>query len=68
MTVWNTPLEAPAIVDYDAALFLQDTWTIKRLTLNPGLRVEWFSAGMRAVAVDAGRFVPARFFPKSVDY
>ena len=60
--VWNTPLEAPAIVNYDSALFVQDTWTLKRLTLNPGLRIEWFSAGMQAVAVDAGRFVPARFF------
>ena len=62
--VWNTPLEAPGIVDYDAAFFLQDTWTFKRLTINPGLRVEWFSAGMRAVAVDAGRFVPSRYFPE----
>ena len=62
VTVWNTPLEAPGIVEYDSGLFVQDTWTIKRLTLNPGLRVEWFSAGMGAVAVDAGRFVPARFF------
>ena len=48
--VWNTPLEAPGIVDYDAAIFLQDTWTIKRLTINPGLRIEWFSAGMRAAS------------------
>src|SRR5688500_4787898 len=63
VTVWNTPLEAPAIVEYDSGLFLQDTWTINRLTLNPGLRIEWFSAGMDAVAVDAGRFVPARYFP-----
>jgi carboxypeptidase family protein len=64
VTVWNTPLEAPAIVDYDSAAFAQDTWTIKRLTLSPGLRVEWFSAGMRAVAVPAGRFVPERFYPE----
>ena len=48
--VWNTPLEAPGIVDYDAAIFLQDTWTIKRLTISPGIRVEWFSAGMRAAS------------------
>ena len=36
----------PGIVEYDAAFFVQDSWTIKRLTLNPGLRVEWFAAGM----------------------
>ena len=34
--VWNTPQEAPGIVDYDSGLFMQDTWTFKRLTLNPG--------------------------------
>ena len=62
--VWNTPLEAPGIVDYDAAMFVQDTWTIKRLTVNPGVRIEWFSAGMRASSNEAGRFVPARFFPE----
>jgi len=62
--VWNTPIEAPGIVDYDSAFFLQDTWTIKRLTISPGLRVEWFSAGMRAASAPAGRFVPARFFPE----
>jgi len=63
VTVWNTPLDAPGIVDYDAGLYVQDSWTIKRLTVNPGLRVEWFSAGMRETSSPAGRFVPARFFP-----
>ena len=62
--VWNTPIDAPGIVDYDAAIFVQDTWTIKRLTVNPGVRIEWFSAGMRAASAEAGRFVPARFFPE----
>jgi hypothetical protein len=64
VTVWNTPIDAPGIVDYDAAIFVQDTWTIKRLTVNPGIRIEWFSAGMRAASAEAGRFVPARFFPE----
>jgi hypothetical protein len=64
VNVWNTPVEAPGIVDYDSAFFVQDTWTIKRLTLNPGLRIEWFSAGMRAASAPAGRFVPERFFPE----
>jgi hypothetical protein len=62
--VWSTPQEAPGIVNYDSGLFVQDTWTFKRLTLNPGLRIEWFSAGMRAASAPAGRFVPARFFPE----
>jgi hypothetical protein len=67
VTVWNTPLEAPGRVQYDAALFIQDSWTIKRLTLNPGLRLEWFAAGMDASANPAGRFSPDRFYPAQHD-
>jgi len=63
VTVWNTPLQAPGRVQYDSALFMQDTWTLKRLTLNPGLRIEWFAAGMDASANPAGRFSPERFYP-----
>jgi hypothetical protein len=63
VTVFNTPLNAPGIVEYDAAFFAQDSWTFKRLTVNPGLRVEWFAAGMQETSAPAGRFAPARFFP-----
>jgi hypothetical protein len=67
VTVWNTPLDAPGRVQYDSALFMQDTWTIKRLTLNPGLRLEWFAAGMDETSAAAGRFAPARFYPAQYD-
>jgi hypothetical protein len=67
VTVYNTPLDAPGYIQYDSALFVQDSWTIRRLTLNPGLRVEWFAAGMRETSAAAGRFAPARFFPKQYD-
>lgn len=40
---------------------------MRRLTLNPGLRVEWFAAGMRESVAAEGRFSPARFFPKQYD-
>src|SRR6266542_1837491 len=63
VTVYNTPLNAPGIVEYDAGFFAQDSWTIRRLTINPGLRVEWFAAGMEATSAAAGRFAPARTFP-----
>jgi hypothetical protein len=67
VTVWNTPLEAPGTVQYDSAFFVQDSWTIRRLTVNPGLRIEWFAAGMHASANPAGRFAPARFYPAQYD-
>src|SRR5581483_1295689 len=42
-------------------------WTIKRLTLNPGLRVENFSSMIEETAMPAGRFVGARFFSERKD-
>jgi hypothetical protein len=65
--VWNTPLEAPGRVQYDSAFFVQDSWTFKRLTLNPGLRIEWFAAGMDAASAPAGRFSADKFFPAQYD-
>jgi hypothetical protein len=62
----NTPRQFNAHLDYESALFVQDSWTIKRLTLSPGLRVEWFKARNLDNFADPGRFVPARFFPGAV--
>jgi hypothetical protein len=62
VTVYNTPGIPISRTDYDLGVFVQDSWTIKRLTLNPGLRIEWFQASTRDSSAPAGRFVPARFF------
>ncbi len=59
--VYNNPIIQPAYVAYDVGLFLQDSWTIKRLTINPGLRVQWVETGMYESSMPAGRFAPARF-------
>ena len=42
VTVNNTPYNAPGHIDYDMGVYLQDSWTIKRLTFSPGIRVEYF--------------------------
>ena len=34
---------------------------MKRLTINPGLRVQWVETGMYESSMAAGRFAPARF-------
>ena len=47
-------------IKYDLGLFVQDSWTFKRLTVNPGMRFELFNTYMPAQAAPAGRFVPAR--------
>ncbi|PYR48813.1 MAG: hypothetical protein DMF95_13685 [Acidobacteria bacterium] len=51
----------------DLGLYLQDSWTLKRLTINPGLRFEYFNSAIQARAVEAGRFVPARSFSEVPD-
>ncbi|MBI2835117.1 MAG: carboxypeptidase regulatory-like domain-containing protein [Acidobacteria bacterium] len=48
----------------DLGVYVQDSWTIKRLTLNPGLRWQQFLGSIPAQDSPAGRFVPARHFDK----
>ena len=61
MIVFNNPTIQPAYVAYDVGLFAQDSWTMKRLTINPGIRVVWIETGMYESSMAAGRFAPARF-------
>ena len=63
VTVLNTPLRIPTWMGRDLGVYVQDAWTIRRLTLNLGLRLEYFNSGMDETTMAAGRFVPARFFP-----
>jgi hypothetical protein len=64
VVVHNTPQEAEEKIKYDLGLYVQDSWTLKRLTLNPGLRVELFNTYVPAQASPPGRFVPFRSFGK----
>ena len=43
-------------------IFIQDTWTKRRLTLSPGLRWDHFNSSLPEQNAAAGRFVPARRF------
>ena len=65
--VFSTPMYVNAYMERDLGVYLQDTWTIRRLTLNPGVRVEYFKGRMNEISVPAGRFVPPRFFPEEND-
>jgi len=47
--------------------FVQDQWTVKRLTINPGVRLDWFKSGYDAADLAAGQFVPARSFPRHTE-
>jgi hypothetical protein len=61
VTVTNGNVRVPGRVVADVGIYVQDTWTIDRLTISPGVRIENFSAKMAAVYKPAGRFVPERF-------
>ena len=60
--VSNTPLIYSHRLNRDIGLFAQDAWTLDRLTLSPGIRLEWFNGQVDANASPAGRWVPARQF------
>jgi len=44
VTLFNTPTEEFDNLNADLGLYLQDTWTLKHLTLTPGIRWEYFNA------------------------
>lgn len=46
----------------DVGLYAQDQWTVDRLTLNVGLRFDYFHGFVPAQDVPAGQFLPARSF------
>ena len=59
----NSPISsADAKMIADAAIFAQDSWTLKRLTITGGLRYEYFDAMIPEQYSPAGRFVGERRF------
>jgi hypothetical protein len=64
VTVYTTPYNRFSYVNYDLGVFAQDSWTIKRLTLNLGVRVDNFDSKIEATSMPAGRFAGERYFPE----
>jgi hypothetical protein len=62
--IFSTPKTSKDIYNL-AALYVQDSWTVRRLTLNGGLRFEYLNGGYADEPAAAGRFVAARFFPET---
>src|SRR5262249_895896 len=60
--VLNTPFNNVVDVNSDFGVFVQDTWTTKRLTISPALRFHHFNSSIPAPTEAAGRFVPVRQF------
>ena len=62
--VLNTPTSIVEHWNADLGLYGQDSWTLKRLTVNAGVRFEHFNGQILVQSTQAGRFVPARSFPE----
>ncbi|MEZ5291806.1 MAG: carboxypeptidase regulatory-like domain-containing protein [Vicinamibacterales bacterium] len=62
VTVYNTPLRYQEKLKADVGFFVQDSWALKRLTVNAGLRYEILAHEVADQQSGNGRFVPARQF------
>ena len=62
VTVYNTPLRYQENLKADIGIFVQDSWSLNRLTLNGGLRWEYLAHEVAEQASGNGRFVDARKF------
>ena len=60
--VYNTPQRSRQTLKADLGIWIQDSWTYKRLTLNPGIRFNRFNAMINAMEVEPGRFVGFRSY------
>ena len=58
VVIRNSPLDfADAKMIADAGIFVQDSWTLKRMTVTGGVRYEYFDAMIPEQHSPAGRFV-----------
>ena len=60
VVVGNLPVASVDRLNRDVGVYVMDSWRMKRLTLNYGLRWEHVNAQNDAYEVPAGRFTPAR--------
>ena len=60
---WIDPVSFHARA-HNVGVYGQDQWTVKRLTLNLGLRFDYLNGFTEPEDVPAGMFVPARSFQK----
>ena len=66
VVVYNTPYDTTANTDADGGVFAQDTWRRGNVTMNLGVRYDFFSSSIPEQRAPAGRFVPERSFAKIV--
>ncbi|HEV3060746.1 MAG TPA: carboxypeptidase regulatory-like domain-containing protein [Vicinamibacterales bacterium] len=66
LTEYATPY-SDAVRMKSMGLYAQDQWTLRKLTLNLGLRYDWFNGRAPALSLPAGPYVGARNLPELAD-
>jgi hypothetical protein len=64
---WAGPIHSESQIKLDLGLYAQDQWTIKRLTISPGLRFDYFNGHTYPATLAAIRFLPARQYAEVPD-
>jgi hypothetical protein len=60
--LYNTPLAHREDLNPDLGVYVQDSWTMNRLTLNPGVRFAHMAMQIPAQGAPGGTWFPARQF------
>lgn len=61
--LFNTPMRPLQDLDADHGVYVQDSWTLKRLTVNGGVRFDYFKSSIPAQSAPAGTWIEARSYP-----
>ena len=61
--VYNFPENRAHNLDYNGGIYAQDSWTVDRLTLNYGLRVDWAAVSVPDLWKGLGRFTREQVRP-----
>ena len=64
LTQYAEPVTFDERLKVNFGIYLTDQWTFKRVTLNLGLRYDYFNAYVPEQNLSAGPFVPARSYDK----
>ena len=62
LTQYLDPVTRRMRLKADLGIYAQDQWTLRRMTINAGLRFDYFNSYVPEQHVPAGRFVVARDF------